>query len=78
MGRFLNNNERENADKESSSSTSGMTVKERKCRKYDDGYLEHGVTSTESRSEKRPLYVLCMNVLTPAYALNYIETPFRN
>jgi hypothetical protein len=65
MDQFLNSNKRNNADKESVSSTSGATVKKRKYHKYDDSYLEFGFMSTESFGSR-------------VYASKYIETPFRN
>jgi len=67
MDRFLLNNRKRTStceDEEILPSTSrGETVKKRKCRKYDDSYLDVGFTSTEINGEERPLCVLCMKVL---------------
>jgi len=69
MDRFLLNNRKRTStceDEEILPSTSrGETVKKRKCRKYDDSYLDFGFTSTEINGEERPLCVLCMKVLAP-------------
>ncbi|XP_060846219.1 zinc finger BED domain-containing protein 5-like [Rhopalosiphum padi] len=69
MDRFLLNNRKRAStleDEEILPSTSrGETVKKRKCRKYDDSYLDFGFTSTEINGEERPLCVLCMKVLAP-------------
>ncbi|XP_075215248.1 lactase/phlorizin hydrolase-like [Lycorma delicatula] len=63
------------ADKESMSSTNGTTVKKRKCRKQDDGYLEFAFTSTEINGKKRPqrevdsivLLIMTENHVLPLY-----------
>ncbi|KAL4153497.1 hypothetical protein QTP88_001330 [Uroleucon formosanum] len=64
--RFPNCAPRRPEDEEILPSTSrGETVKKRKCRKYDDSYLDFGFTSTEINGEERPQCVLCMKVLAP-------------
>lgn len=64
MDRFLLNNRKRTStceDEEILPSTS--RGEKRKCRKYDDSYLDFGFTSTEINGEERPLCVLCMKVL---------------
>jgi hypothetical protein len=64
MGFYLNSNKRcESENKEGTSSTSSKSVKKRKNRKYDDSFLDFGITSTEVGGEERPQYVLCKKVL---------------
>lgn len=52
------------------STSRGETVKKRKCRKYDDSYLDFGFTSTEINGEERPPCVVCMKVLEPECMLS--------
>jgi hypothetical protein len=65
MDRFLlNSNKRcESENNESTSLSSGNSLKKRKHRKYDDSYLDFGFKSTEVDGEEMPQCVLCMKVL---------------
>ncbi|XP_068129400.1 zinc finger BED domain-containing protein 5-like [Hyperolius riggenbachi] len=67
MERFLNFNRKHgNGDKDCEPQTSGgKGVKRRKCRKYDDSYLNFGFTSVEIHQEERPQCVICLKVLAP-------------
>jgi len=69
MDRFLLNNRKRTStceDEQILPSTShDKTVKKRKCRKYNDSYLDFGFMSTEINGEERPLCVVCMKVLAP-------------
>ena len=70
-------------NKEDAPQTSGGGVTKRKCRKYDDSYLDFGFTSTDVNDEERPQCVLCLKVLAPECMLpsklkRHLETNHRN
>jgi hypothetical protein len=85
MNRFLlNSNKRfESENKESTSSTSGKSVKKHRNRNHDDSYLDFGFTSIHVDDEERPQCVLCMKVLAsecmlPSKLKRHLETTHPN
>ncbi|XP_068115052.1 zinc finger BED domain-containing protein 5-like [Hyperolius riggenbachi] len=85
MERFLNFNRKHgNGDKDCEPQTSGgKGVKRRKCRKYDDSYLNFGFTSVEIHQEERPQCVICLKVLAPECMIpsklkRHLETNYPN
>lgn len=83
MERFLTGKKRKITVEGNTSSVSDTSGKTRKCRKYDENYLELGFTSTENNGEERPQCVLCLKVLAsdsmlPSKLKRHLETNHTN
>ncbi len=64
-------------------STCDVRGKKRKCRKYEDSYLDFGFTSIEVNDEERPQCVICSKVLSaesmnPSKLRRHLQTTHPN